>query len=375
MPHFPTSYSEYGIPIRNLWHMLLYAWNEPVIQNQVSMGDVERAPSLDALLAIILMKLIQQRMRIGLGHGYVPASGRLRAVRGRVDFAESLKQQTFVHGEANCDFQQYSLNEPRNQIIRSTLARLIQLGKFGHDEGEAEALRHQLRWLVRNLNRVDMTELTLDSVRRLALAQNDNDYRLMLTVCELILMRQMPFDVDGTHPLPSVDRDTLILYRVYERFVANFYRMHLKGWDVHAQKRLDWHAQEANSHLPSMIPDLLLRERRSGRIVILDTKFTASSLVENQWGKAVYDSAHLYQLYAYLRSQEQLSAEYRSAEGILLYPTVQNRLSERIQLQDHMIRIESVDLIVRWDDVENQLLELIEPRSPGLSPHHPDTIS
>jgi 5-methylcytosine-specific restriction enzyme subunit McrC len=305
----------------------------------------------------------------------VPASGRLRAVRGRVDFAGSLKQQSFVQGEVNCDFQQYSINEPRNQIIRSTLARLIQLGKFGHDEGEAEALRHQLRWLVRTLNRVDMTELTLESVRRLALAQNDNDYRLMLAVCELTLMRQMPLDVDGKHPLPSVDRDLLILHRVYERFVANFYRLHLKGWDVHAQKRLDWHAQEANGHLPSMIPDLLLRERMSGRIIILDTKFTVSSLVENQWGKGVYDSSHLYQLYAYLRSQESLSAQYRSAEGILLYPAAQNRLSERIHLQDHLIRIESVDLTVVWEDVENQLLELLEPRSPGILPHHPDTIS
>ena len=24
----PVQYTEYGIPIRNLWHMLLYAWNE-----------------------------------------------------------------------------------------------------------------------------------------------------------------------------------------------------------------------------------------------------------------------------------------------------------------------------------------------------------
>ncbi len=361
MPNSPSpiSYTEYGIPIRNLWHMLLYAWNEPAVNRQVSAGDVENAPSLDALLATVLIKLIQQRMRIGLGQSYVPASRRLRAVRGRVDFAESLKGGAFERGEANCDFQQYSVNEPRNQIIRSTLARLIQVGEFGPDKATAEELRHRLRWLVRNLDGVELTELTLELIRRQALAQNDNDYRLMLSVCELILMRQMPLEAEGTHPLPRIERDALILHRVYERFVANFYRMHLQGWDAHAQKRLDWHAQEPNEHLPSMIPDLILQGHDKGRVIILDTKFTAASLVENQWGKAMYDSAHLYQLYAYLRSQEQLSAGYRSAVGILLYPAVGSQFSERVELQEHIIRIESVDLAAAWEQVERQLIEIV----------------
>jgi 5-methylcytosine-specific restriction enzyme subunit McrC len=359
-PHTPVTFSEYGIPIRNLWHMLLYAWNEISVLNHLTIGDVEDAPSLDALLATVLMKSVQQRMRIGLGRGYVPAAERLRAVRGRVDFAQSLKQQTFDHGEAQCDFQEYSVNEPRNQIVRSTLMRLVQVGEFGPDQERAQALRHRLRWLVRNWNAVDSIALDLESIRRQTLSQNDNDYRLMLSICELFLMRQMPFETHGTHPLPTIDRDTLLLHRIYEKFVANFYRIHLKGWDVSAQKRLDWHAQEANEHLPSMTPDLVLQEHSSGRIIILDTKFTKESLVENQWGKPIYDSSHLYQLYAYLRSQEQVSARHRSAVGILLYPAVQNQTSERVQLQEHVIRIERLDLASAWNEVEAQLLRIVE---------------
>jgi hypothetical protein len=42
------------------------------------------------------------------------------------------------------------------------------------------------------------------------------------------------------------------------------------------------------------------------------------SLVDDQWGKPVYDSSHLKQLHAYLRSQE------------------------------HIIRIESADLAAEW---------------------------
>ena len=361
MPNPPQhiTFTEHGIPIRNLWHMLLYAWNEPSLGKHVDMGDIESAPTLDALFAIVLMKLIQQRMRIGLGHGYVPTSKRLRAIRGRIRFTASMIDQGAGSGEVECDFQQYSVNEPRNQILRSTLARLVQVGAFGADEAQAETLRHNLRWLVRNLNGVDTVELAPESVRRQMLAQNDNDYRLMLSICELVLLRQMPLEGQGTHPLPRVERELLILHRVYERFVANFYRMQLKGWDVHAQKRLDWHAQEASEHLPSMVPDLILREKETGRMLMLDTKFTAQSLVENQWGKPVYDSSHLYQLYAYLRSQEQLSDAHRNAVGILLYPVVEGRLSESVNLQGHEVRIESVDLAARWQEVERQLLALV----------------
>jgi 5-methylcytosine-specific restriction enzyme subunit McrC len=151
-----------------------------------------------------------------------------------------------------------------------------------------------------------------------------------------------------------------VLYRVYERFVANFYRFHLKDWEVNAQKRLDWHAREDTEHLPMMIPDLILQEQSSGRILILDTKFTAQGLVENQWGKPIYDSSHLYQIYAYLKSQEHLSEAHRAAIGILLYPAVGQRVSERVRLQQHVIRIESVDLAAPWQEIERQLMEVVE---------------
>ena len=356
----PLHFTEYGIPIRSLWHMLLYAWNELPGSGPVTPGEVESAPTLDALLALVLARSMQQRMRIGLGGAYVNEARTIRGVRGRIDFSSSIRHNAFEKGEAACEFQQYSSNEPRNRIIRSTLVRLIQTGEFGPDKGDADALRHRLRWLVRSLDGIDLLELTSELVSRHLLMQNDRDYRLMLSICELILMRQMPLEAQGVHPMPGLDHDRLVLHRIYERFVANFYRMKLKDWSVAAQKHLDWHAQETHEHLPRMIPDLVLEHRETGRILILDTKFTANSLVENQWGKPIYDSSHLYQLYAYLRSQEHLSEAHRTAAGILLYPAIQTRASESIQLQEHTVHIVQLDLAASWQNVEKQLIELVE---------------
>src|SRR5512140_4034065 len=95
----PVTFTEYGIPIRNLWHMWTYAWNEPSMVKQISMGEVESSPTLDALLALVLIKFLQQRMRIGLGKGYVDTSKRMRAVRGRVHFTSSMLDQVIRNGE------------------------------------------------------------------------------------------------------------------------------------------------------------------------------------------------------------------------------------------------------------------------------------
>jgi 5-methylcytosine-specific restriction enzyme subunit McrC len=360
-PSASIRFTEYGIPIRNLWHMLLYAWDEVPFQNDWVLGNVESAPTLDALLASVLMRLVRGRLRIGLGRNYVNEERTLRGIRGRIDFEQSLKQHTFERGEAACEFQGYSANEPRNQIIRSTLARLAQTGQFGPDIPRANELRHHLRRLARTLDGINLIELTPELIHRQQLGRNDRDYRLMLAICGLILQRQMPMESPGRHGFPTIDRDALVLHNIYERFVANFYRVHLDGWIVIAQKRLEWHGNSAaNRYLPSMIPDLVLQEKSSGRLLILDTKFTAHSLVENQWGKQVFDSAHLYQLYAYLKSQAHVSEQHANAVGILLYPVVQNRFSERIELSDHLMKIESIDLTSHWQDIERHLLDLIE---------------
>ncbi|MEW6403992.1 MAG: hypothetical protein AB1649_19530, partial [Chloroflexota bacterium] len=305
----PIWFTEHGIPVRNLWHMLLYAWDELPLTSQWVMKDIEKAPTLDALLATALLQLMQGRLRIGLGRAYVHGRETVRGIRGRIDFDESRKRRMFERGEAACEFDQYSANEPRNQITRSMLTRLVQTGQFGPEADSANELRSRLRHLTRDLDGIDLIDITPELIHRQQAIHNDRDYRLMLAICDFILQRQMPSGpaLQAEAAVPEIDRESLVLHNVYERFVANFYRIHLRGWDVTPQKRLEWHSKETNPHLPLMIPDLVLQEKSSRRLIILDTKFTARSLVENRWGRPILDSAHMYQLYAYLRSQEHVS--------------------------------------------------------------------
>ncbi|NJN79635.1 MAG: hypothetical protein HC797_03705 [Anaerolineales bacterium] len=347
-----TTYTtDHGIPIRNLWHMLLYAWHDYSITNQITLSDVEESPSLDALLASMLAKLIRQRLRIGLGRDYTNESGLIKGIRGKINFTQSLKRNSFEQGQVYCDFHQYNLNNAKNQIIRSTLYQLIQ---------NKNVLANELRLLTKSLDGIDLIQLNYDFIHRTQLSENDRDYKLMLSICELIHQRNFPMDTWGNKKLPALNRDEMTLHLIYEKFIANFYRLHLKGWHVTAQKHLTWHEAFSNNLLPIMRPDLMLEEKSTGKILILDTKFTAKSLIENQWGKVEFDSSHLYQLYAYVKTQEHLSEKHSQAIGILLYPSVnQKTLSETIQLRDISLRVETVDLSSEWQEIEKRLLEIV----------------
>ena len=193
--------------------------------------------------------------------------------------------------------------------------RLVQTGDFGPEKSRTEELRQQLRRLIRDLDGVDVIEVSSAFIRRQQLGRNDADYRLMLAICDLVLQRQMPTEEAGSKRLLGLDRDTLTLYKIFERFVANFYRFHLKEWSVTAQHPLQWHTAKTSRFLPGMVADLLLRHRADGQSIVLDTKFTPNSLAHGRSDKLVFDSSHLYQMYAYLRSQEHLSERLRTASG------------------------------------------------------------
>jgi 5-methylcytosine-specific restriction enzyme subunit McrC len=180
----------------------------------------------------------------------------------------------------------------------------------------------------------------------------------MLNVCGLLWRSKMPLETLGAKATPFLDHTSMTLYDVFEKFVANFYRSRLKGWTVRSQVPMSWNAERDSLFLPGLKLDLRLQHQKSARLVMLDTKFTASSMVVSRMGNKVFNSEHLYQLYAYLRSQEELSEVQRNATGILLYPRVQEELDETIILQSHPIRVVTIDLAQPWRDVEKKLLDL-----------------
>ena len=91
----------------------------------------------------------------------------------------------------------------------------------------------------------------------------------------------------------------------------------------------------------------------------LDTKYSTTTLAATLLGGEKFKSENLYQLYAYLRTQEQESDAHRGAQGMLLYPTTSQELNETMSVQGHRMYIATVDLSKEWETIEARLRALV----------------
>ncbi len=109
--------------------------------------------------------------------------------------------------------------------------------------------------------------------------------------------------------------------------------------------------------MPRMETDLSLIS--ADKKIILDAKFYPEAFASNRFGGKKFRPPHLYQLFAYLKNVEQKDALSEHAEGILLYPTIGPSQSYDFQLEKHLMRICSINLMQDWRKIRADLLRLI----------------
>jgi 5-methylcytosine-specific restriction enzyme subunit McrC len=105
-----------------------------------------------------------------------------------------------------------------------------------------------------------------------------------------------------------------------------------------------------------METDVVLRSPT--KAIIIDTKYYQHTL-SGQFDQGKFRFTHLCQLFAYLKNAQAMDAVYKEAEGMLLYPTVQQALDESFMVQGHRMRICTVNLAQPWQGIHDDLLGLI----------------
>lgn len=146
---------------------------------------------------------------------------------------------------------------------------------------------------------------------------------------------------------------------LFEKFVRNFYKREQRIFRVKAERILwqDVEADEASlSMLPSMKTDVSLESKT--RKLVIDTKYYGEAL-NSYYGHESVRSAHLYQIFAYLKNLQIQGGECRELEGMLLYPTVGVSLDLRYRIQGHSVRVATVDLNADWQAIHKRLMSLL----------------
>lgn len=341
-----------SIPIANIYYLLCYAWNE-FAPRQIQPTAAEEFSDTLHLFSWQLATGIQALHKRGFETGYIPVEETTSNPRGRILMKPSIRTMTLQPGKLYCACDEMSADIHTNQILKSTVNRLLTLHEL------KPSVRRDLRRGCELLRGVQQVELTARMFQDVRLHQNNRQYGFLLTICRFLFECMGSQDKLGHYRFREVDRDEKRMRRIFEKFVRNFYTRRQNTFKVKSEK-MDWGAASAAgsdlSLLPVMITDATLRS--TDRTIIVECKYT-EKLFNSHFSKERVRSSHLYQLGAYLRNLEQNEDADRSAEGILLYPTAGSSLDVSYCLHGHLVRIRTLDLNLPWIEIENQMLSLI----------------
>ncbi len=356
----PTWRSQVGIPVRNLWMLLVYAADLAGLLEQVD-ADLDEEAELSDVLAQLLAAAVERRLRRGLSRGYAPRRETLSRVRGRIDWLETESGSLLRRGLIACRFEDLTHDTTRNRLVRAALERMATTARDPDLTRRCGTLARSLAEAGVSGRRPTRAEVSADPI-----ARNDAEDRLMVAVATMALDLVLPAEAEGESRATRLDRDERLLRRIWERAVANLYRHELGGGRVRVHPGLGWLAQDPTAGMKALLPGMeadVIVDGASGRTVV-DTKFT-SILVPRQHGTDSFKSAHLYQLYAYLRSQAgRGDAAADCARGLLLHPSLDRHVDESVTIQGHRIRLATIDLTSPGHEIRASLLRLVDQHWP-----------
>jgi len=348
------------IPVRNLWLLMLYASDLFRDLEKAKKVAVEDNPDdIPNLVAEMLCRQVERRIQRNLSYGYQSREAVLGRVRGRIDLLNTESHRLLDRGKVACRFDELTVDTARNRFVRAALEEISKI--------VYRALAHRCRSLAASLRRMGVTgerpsrgEVSIDRFGR-----HDADDQPMVAAAQLAFNLALPTEAAGAKQLSLPDREITWIRKLYEKGIAGFYDVVLsgKGWHVDAGKTIGWLIESKSPGidkiLPSMRTDIILNHSDAGRRIVIDTKF--NSVVTRGWYREeTLRSGYVYQIYAYLRSQEgngdPLAA---NATGLLLHPSVGDMVNEAVVIQNHEIRFATVDLGATAKEIREQLLQVL----------------
>lgn len=344
------------IPLRNIWLLFLYAADLVRFRDALD-TETEAARDLPELLARLLVRVVQERMRRNLSRGYQTKHAVLSRVRGRIDVLDTAAKQRLEQGRITCRFDEHTMDTPRNRLVRAALDYLAR-------KVPAPEVAHECRSLSRTLGRMAVSAykpsraaLATDQVSR-----NETADLLMVGLAKMVFEALIPSEREGNSHAVAADTDVHLLRRLFEKAVANALRIQLQplGWQVQHGRKLRWPIDQATdtiiAHLPGMQTDIELVHAGQRRKLVIDTKFN-QVFGATRYREEVLRSGYLYQLYTYLRTQEAaLQVQGIRSEGMLLHPQFGEALDAHIDIQGHRMRFKTINLMTSSEEFEKQLL-------------------
>jgi len=334
---------EKTIYIKNIYYMLSYAFT---ILRQSNFKDIEKEvfDNIHNLFSAILAKGIGHQLKQGLNREYRNYQDDLSVLRGKILIRDSVKNQFCKKRQLACNFDELSENNLLNQILKMTGRLLLNHPNVAHEY--KDDLKKKMLFFS-NVDLVDPTTVKWSSIR---FQRNNQSYRMLISICQLIIEGMLLTTEHGIYKLASFINDQC-MSRLFQKFVYEFYIKEYPEIKTSASQ-IPWALDDSfGSLLPIMQSDIMLTWANS--VLIIDTKFY-SRTTQTRYDSHTIHSSNLYQIFTYVKNMDlSLGNKPHEVSGMLLYA----QTDESMQL-DHTFRMSGNKISVKTLDLNRDFIDI-----------------
>ena len=334
-----------------------YVWDVNWEINWTSVGIEQDGNALN-MLTRILITTTERILRKGLDRGYLDDRESIYGIRGRINITETIKNNGFSSSRLTCDFDELDYSVVHNKVIKTTIEALVKT------TGVDKSLKEEMHYLLGKFQTIDSIRLSPNVFNNLKLNSNNRQYRLPISICHLLYEQLLP-NVDSGK-FEFVDLSDEKLFKIFEKFLFNFYSKHLGETCYISIKKEGMKWQDTtfvngiDDFLPSMETDISLFNEES-RLVI-ECKYYFSALQTRSFGEneasGKFISSHIYQLYAYLKNQ---SFKYQvPISGMIIYPENGKNISSQYHIHGHDVLIKTINLNESISIIHQSLIKALD---------------
>lgn len=337
------------IPIKNIYYMLSYAFQMLNEQGYKKLATEEFDNAGD-LCAAILIRGISYQLKRGLGREYISETDTISAIRGKIEITESIKNQSMIRSQMVCTFDDFSVNSPLNQIIKSTVMLLLKADI-------SKTRKKELRKLM-----VYFDEVGVVDVRSINWSinynRNNQTYRMLITICYLVVKGLLQSKSNGSVKMMDFF-DEQRMCRLYEKFILEYYKKHFPQIRT-AASQIDWALDDGiGTLLPTMQSDIMLSYQKGNieKTLIIDAKYYANT-TQTQYNVHTLHSNNLYQIFTYVKNKAMKGGE---VSGMLLYAKTDEEIypNNEYQMSGNKITVQTLDLNCNFENIAAQLDSIV----------------
>lgn len=339
------------IPVKNIYYMLAYAFQ---VLNEDGYKSVatEQFNNVADLCSAILCRGVSLQLKKGLGREYISETEMLSGLRGRIDITESIKTQAMLRRQMVCTYDEFSVNTYKNQIIKTTMLKLLHVDI---DKKRKKEIKKLLVFFD-EVNELDVYSIQWNQ----QYSKNDQTYRMLIAICYLVLKGLLQTTSNGSVKMMDfIDEQRMC--RLYEKFILEYYRKEHPELTANASQ-IPWQLDDGFSDmLPIMQTDIMLT--RGKKTLIIDAKYYEHSL-QQQYDNYSVHSGNLYQIFTYVKNKEvQLSAhQHEKVSGMLLYAKTNESVypNQEYRMSGNRVAVRTLDLDKDFEMIKSQLDEIAE---------------